>query len=305
MSRFLLAVLLLTGLHGPSLSLAQDKPPLLQPDNLTESPEAAFSAALPQAIGAPGRVDLAGQATVRLSGDLVFMPAEPGGRVMRAFDRPTPRGFLGLLSGGGGLDYFGPVRFVPAGFTDADAMLAFSPDDVLASLRETVEHGNAARVAQGLDPLEARGWVQPPRYDPETHRLVWAALILPKVAPADSGGEVIYNAIAFGADGYIQLSVGASVELAPQAKAMTADFIGAVNFNPGKGYRDAVAGTAPAQNGLAAAMGLDSLRRAGTIGSPLFYDVLIPSIGGLVALIGAASLGFYVLRHMRREGRRW
>ncbi len=280
--------------QAPSTSIAVPVGPAAAP----------FADLVHEAIGAPARVDIGEQATLRLSEDLFFIPRVPAERLMLAIGRPVPPDLEGLLLGPNGVEMAGIVRFVPAGFIDADVMLTFTPDDVLASLQETVTRGNAQREQRGLPPLEARAWVKPPHYDPETHQLNWAALIVPATAPADSGGEVEFDAIAFGADGYVQLSVSAPVEKADEVENLTRGFLAGVSFMRGDGYDDTVASTPRVENGLAKAMRMDSLHKAPVRLSKYFADDVIPVAGAIVAAIGALSLFIYFLRHMRREARR-
>src|SRR6202012_5868340 len=116
-------------------------------------------------------------ATVRLQGDLTIVPRQPASKLLIISGKTVPPDFQALLLGPEGMDAFGLIRYVPAGFVDSDAALAWTPEDFLSSLKDTVEHGNPDRVKRGLEALEARNWVQPPHYDPETHHLSWCALI--------------------------------------------------------------------------------------------------------------------------------
>ncbi len=279
-----------------------------EPSQSTATPPGAADAAyvdiVHEAVGAPARVDIGEEATLRLSQDMFFIPQGPAERLMTRLNRAIPPDLEGLLLDPDGMDMPGVIRFVRAGFIDADAMLAFTPDDVLASLQDAVARGNKQLAQQGLPSLQARGWVKPPHYDPDTHQLGWAALIVPASATGNSDGEVVYNAIVFGADGYVQLSVAASMERAGEVENITHGFLAGVSFKRGDDYTDGVAAAPGVENGLAKAMGLDSLHKAPVKLSSYFADDMIPVAGAIVAAIGALSLCIYVLRHMRREARR-
>jgi uncharacterized membrane-anchored protein len=275
--------------------------------SLADKPETSvqiFASALRQSIGAPARADIGNQATVRLTGSLVFVPPEPASRLLTVSKMAVPSDFQGLLLGSEGIEAPGLIRFVPVGFIDSNAALAWTPDDFLSSLRDTVERGNPDRVKQGLEPREARRWVVPPQYDPETHQLSWAALILPKSAPRESDGEVTFHAIGFGREGYVELTVATSVEKAGEIRQMADDFLAGLNFRPGKAYGDALSADKRAPAGLAGAMGLDSLNKARTGGSFWGSDAVVPVAGGVVAGIGALSLVIHIQRHLRRKARR-
>jgi uncharacterized membrane-anchored protein len=202
------------------------------------------------------------------------------------------------------LDAPGIIRFVPAGFVDSDAALAWAPEDFLASLKDTVEHRNPDRVKNGLEEREARRWIQPPRYNPEAHQLVWAALILPRSAPRESDGEITYHAIGFGRDGYVELTIVTSTEKADEIGRMADNFLIGLNFQPGKAYTDTQPADKRAANGLAGAMGFDSLHKAPSNDNFFGSDRVVPVAGGIVAAIGAFSLLIYIQRHRRRESRR-
>ena len=275
----------------------------------TTSPTDALNAAAAVAthgmIGPPSIVELGDQATLRLSADLYFVPTAAAEKLIQAMGQPVPPDFLGLLLGPDGLDMAGAVRFVPAGLVDTDAILGFTPGDILASLQATVDRENKARESQPLArPFQARGWVQPPHYDAKSHQLTWAALVLPASEPRGSEGTVIFNAVAFGRDGFIRLAVVGDVERAAKAEQMTSAFLDGLSFNPGHRYQDAVATTPHAENGLAKAMDLDSLGKAPVHVRSILSGRLVPVAGGVVAAIGAVSLCLFFLRYMRRETRR-
>lgn len=271
---------------------------------LLETPDQVFASAMLQAIGAPARADIDDQATVRLTEGLTIIPRDSAARVLTVSDKSVPPDFQGLLIGSEGMDAPGLIHFVPAGFIDSDAALAWTPDDFLASLKDTVERANPGRIKNNQMEREARRWVQPPRYDPESHQLSWAALILPKGAPRESDGEITYHAAAFGREGYIELTTVTSVQKANEIGHMADDFLAGLNFRPGKAYGDALPTDRRAPAGLAGAMAIDSLHKAETDSNFLGGDTVVPVAGTVVAAIGALSLVFYIQRHRRRQARR-
>ncbi|HEY1412742.1 MAG TPA: DUF2167 domain-containing protein, partial [Rhodopila sp.] len=228
----------MAALAAPPVSSPALAPPPVAPsnpgpaDNALETPDMAFSAALRQAIGAPARADLGDQATERLDEDLLIVPKAPAARLLTAANREVPADFVALLLGPDGMDMPGVIRFVPVGFVDANAALAWSADDFMASLEDTVERRNPDRVARNLEERSARRWVAPPKYDPETHQISWAALILPKTAPRESDGEITFHAIAFGREGYIALTMVTSVQKADAVGHMVDVFLAGLNFRP-------------------------------------------------------------------------
>lgn len=302
--RVLILLCLVAALGGMIRTPAAAAPLAGEASGLLETPEQAFATAMRQSIGAPARADLGDQARVRLSDLLIVMPREPAAKFLAVTHRPVPDHFVALLLGPDGINTPGYVSFVPSGFIDADSALAWTEDDILDSLRDTVERANAALAAKHLDAREVRRWVRAPHYDPQARQLTWAALIVPKSAPRESGGEVTVHALAFGRDGYIELSLVTSVEQAGDVGRTADSFLNGLSFVPGKAYGDAQPSDPRAAGGLAAAMGIDSLHKAASQASFWSSDRIVPVAGAIVAAIGALSLFVYVQRNMRREARR-
>jgi uncharacterized membrane-anchored protein len=299
--RVILAILLSGFVSAIAMVALPDKG---SADDLLETPDQVVASAMRQSIGAPARADIGDQATARLTETLFIVPREPAAKLLTVSNRPVPPDLEGLLIGPEGMEAPGFIRFVPAGFIDSDAALAWTADDMLVSLKDTVERGNPDRLKNKLRELEARRWVQPPRYDPETHQLVWAALIVPKSAPRESDGEVTYHALGFGREGYVELTVATSEQKAQVIGPMEDRFLAGLNFLPGKAYSDELPTDRRAPAGLAGAMGLDSLHKAEVRASLLAGDTVVPVAGGIVAAIGALSLFIHIERHRRRNARR-
>jgi uncharacterized membrane-anchored protein len=272
--------------------------------DLLETSDQIFASVLRQSTGAPARADIGDQATVRLSEDLVFVPQEPASKLLIVTNIPVPPDFKALLMCSEGIQAPGLIRFVPAGFVDSDAALAWTADDMLASLRDEVQRDNSDRVKINLQPREARRWISAPRYNPETHQLSWAALIVPTSAPRETDGEITFHAIGFGREGYVELTVATSMQKAEEIGHMVDGFLLGLNFRPGKAYGDALPTDRRAPGGLAKAMGIGSLHRAEAGGNLMSGDTMVPVAGGIVAAIGALSLLLYIRRHLRREARR-
>ena len=275
-----------------------------QPGGMPETLDQAYLAALHQSVGAPARADLGDQATVRLTGGMLVVPKDPAAHLLTLRAQPLPPDFAGLLVGSDGIDAPGIIRFVPDGFIDADTALAWTADDFLASLDDTVQRGNAARVKANQAELEARRWILPPSYDREAHQLVWSALIAPRTAPRGTDGEITIHAIGFGREGYVELCFVTSVEKADEVAGSANAFLQGLSFAAGKAYGDTQPADRRASRALAGAMGLDSLHRAAPAGSFWAFDTVVPLAGSTVAGIGTLALAIFIFRHMRRDARR-
>ena len=267
------------------------------------SPAQVSADAIRQALGAPMRADLGTEAAVRLHEDLLLVPHDPAVRLLTVQHKPIPPDFVALTTAQG-LEAPGYVHFVPSGFIDSNEALAWTPEDYLDSLQDTVKRENQERAKQNQEPLEARRWIRPPHYDPDNHLLSWAALILPVSSPRESDGQIVFHGLAFGRDGYIELTVDTSEEDADAVGTMIDTFLLGVAFNPGKTYADFQKGDPMAPKGLAGAMGIDTLHKARDHGSFWSSDIMMAVVGGLMTLIGAAALFLYIQRYMRRLARR-
>lgn len=285
--------------------MAQLAPEIAARRTETLRQEMVFRDADRYTYGAPSRVDLGTQAVVRLADPLYLLVDMTSAlKVLEILRLPVPDRLLGVLRGPVAVDTnaWGTVEFVPAGSIDTDDMQSWSPADMLASLEETVARKNQQQPDKQMD---VRGWVQAPAYNPQTRQVTWAALILPKDAPRDSAGAVTYHGAIFGREGYIRVSIYSTTERAKAAQSLVQKFLNGITFNPGKGYDVLAPKVKESSTALAQVMNMDGLRRAPTKMPSVFADQFVPIVGGVIALLSALALTFYVWRHRRREARRW
>jgi uncharacterized membrane-anchored protein len=136
----------------------------------------AFEAGLKAATQGKADVPLAGQASLHLPPNYTFIPQPQAGRIMRAFGNTADPSLNGLIfPSSGPQNWFVAVNFIQSGYIKDDEAKDWKADALLADLREGTEEANKDRSARGFEPIEVVGWAEPPAYDPQTHRLVWAA----------------------------------------------------------------------------------------------------------------------------------
>jgi uncharacterized membrane-anchored protein len=82
------------------------------------------------------------------------------------------------------------------------------------------------------------GWSEPPRYDPATHRLVWALSSRAVDAKDDQPPLVNYNTYALGREGYFSLVMLTALSELPALKPAADRQIAALEYNAGKRYAD-------------------------------------------------------------------
>lgn len=254
------------------------------------------------AIGAPARVDLFDQATLRLTEKLSFVQRDVASRYLQAFDRRDPKDLVGLFIYGGRDNWLAVLRFVKDGFVDAASIRNWTTDDVLASLKAQVEADDKERVAQGQPPLRVAGWLIPPTYEAATHSINWAASIPPATATRERDSDAVHNIAIFGRDGYFLVEIHA---LAGEIRDKRGDarlFIDNLKFVDGKQYEDFQRGSDPiARDGLEMVFGVQELRHAGFLEGQFDPDTIMIFLvgGGLTLGAGALGLARYIVYRRR------
>ena len=172
------------------------------------------------AVDGPKDVPLAGQAKLHLPADKVFLPQPEAGEMMRAMGNPGDyQDLQGLiLPKAQGAQWFVVVNFEKAGFVKDDDAKEWKADELLSSYREGTEEANKERSKAGDTPIEIVGWAEMPKYDPASHRLVWAMSLRDKGAAVDAPQSVNYNTYALGRDGYFTLNLVTDLKELPVQK---------------------------------------------------------------------------------------
>jgi len=187
----------------------------------------------------PADVAVAGQATLHLPADRIFIPQPQAGKLLTAMGNPGAHDDIaGLVFPKGDGDWFAVLRYISSGYVkDGDAK-EWKADELLASYKEGTESGNAERQKMGVAPLEITGWAEVPAYEATTHRLVWAMASREKGAPAEAGQGVNYNTYALGREGYMSLNFVTDLKDLPAQKPDAKALLGALEFDKGKRYED-------------------------------------------------------------------
>lgn len=214
----------------------------------------AWTEAKAVAKNGPADIAIAGQATLHLPADRVFIPQPQAGKLLTAMGNPgTHNELAGLIFPKGDAEWFATLRYIASGYVkDGDAK-EWKADDLLASYKEGTEASNAERVKMGVAALEITGWAEPPAYEASSHRLVWAMSSKEKGAPADAGQGVNYNTYALGREGYLSLNFVTDLKDLPAQKPDAKALLASLEFDAGKRYEDFNASTDHvAEYGLAA-----------------------------------------------------
>lgn len=265
----------------------------------------ALSDALSSGVGAPSKVDLLDQATLRLSGKLQYVPRDIAIRVLTAFRRTVPDGLIGMLRISDREQWLATIRFVGDGFVDPAGLKAWSDDDLLASLRDEIAATNPERERQGQTALEVTRWLIPPRYDAPLHVLEWAALTPPVTATRERDSDAEHNIAVFGRDGYLMIEIVAPATTLRDGGSDFRLIVDNLHFNEGKTFEDFQRGRdRMASNGLEGLLGVRTLRHMTLLEGQLDSDrVMILAVGGSLVL-GAGMLGLALVIVNRRRLRR-
>ncbi len=260
---------------------------------------------LESVLGAPARVRLFDQATLRLEGSLQYIDRDLASRYLRAHSLPQPDGLVGLfVHGGREVPWMATIRFVRDGFVDLSLFKRWTHDDILASLRDEVARENEDRAARRLPPRVISGWRIPPRVDPDNNSLVWSVTsYVPGVSSQNESDATVHVAV-FGREGYFQIDIvtaGSTLREYPQD---IPTIVQNLRFVEGKQYRDYVAGDPVARDALENLFDVKTLRPLGWMENHLDSDMIVVlSVGGGLVL-GAGALGLGLLAANRRRNRR-
>lgn len=214
----------------------------------------AWTEAKAAAKAGPADIAIAGQATLHLPADRVFIPQPQAGKLLTAMGNPGEHTELaGLIFPKGEGEWFATLRYIASGYVkDGDAK-EWKADELLASYKEGTEASNDERKKMGVPALEITGWAEPPAYEATQHRLVWAMSSKEKGAPADGALGVNYNTYALGREGYLSLNFVTDLKDLPAQKPDAKALLGGLEFDKGKRYEDFDASTDHvAEYGLAA-----------------------------------------------------
>ncbi|KQV53113.1 hypothetical protein ASC95_10130 [Pelomonas sp. Root1217] len=211
------------------LAHAADTPP--------ENP--AWTEAKAVAKAGPADIAIAGQATLHLPADRVFIPQPQAGKLLTAMGNPGQHTELaGLVFPKGEGEWFATLRYIASGYVNDGDAKEWKADELLSSYKEGTEASNEERKKMGVTPLEIIGWAEPPAYEATQHRLVWAMSSKEKGAPADAALGVNYNTYALGREGYLSLNFITGLKDLPAQKPDAKALLGALEFDKGKRYED-------------------------------------------------------------------
>ena len=292
--RFLgLALALLLGLASPYAgpALAEDPAPATSPTDFAAEKAAAEAEAEKAKIVGPAKVSLLDQGVLDLPQGVSFVPQPQAGRFLKAYGNGASSALTGVIvPETEGAAWWATLEFIKSGYVKDEDAKTWKADELLKSLQDATTSQNDERAKRGFPPIEITGWIEPPRYDAATRRLVWSAGVR-EIGGDEMKSSINYNTYALGRDGYFSLDVIARRTAADQTKAAAADLLARISYLKGKTYEDFNASTDHiAEYGLAALVGGVALKKLGLIALAGAFVLKFAKIIGVAAIALIAGL---------------
>jgi uncharacterized membrane-anchored protein len=254
--------------------------------------QAAALAANKATVAGPADIKLGEQALLRLPKDLGYIPAAEARRLLAAMGNSTGDGLLGMvLPQAADADWFVVMNFFKSGYIKDDDARDWKVDELLSGLKEGTEEGNKERRSRGISEMEIVGWVEAPKYDAATHRLVWSLESKDKGAPLEAERGVNYNTYALGRDGYISMNLVTGMKQIQAQKPVAHALLASLQYNDGKKYGDFNSATDHvAEYGLAALVGGIAAKKLGLFALIFAFILKFAKVIGIAVIGGGAAL---------------
>lgn len=261
--------------------------------------KAAWKSAAKTAIAGPASITLADQAKISIGAGQLFIPAAEANGVMHALGnsvQPQRQGLI--LPADEKASWMVDVNWIKEGYVRDGEAKEWQADALLQSLKDGTEESNAERLERGYPALDITGWVEPPRYDPQTHRLVWSLSARERGAPADQQHVINYNSYALGREGYFSLDlITGSGSIAADKKVAHA-LLASLEYAPGKRYADFNESTDKvAAYGIGALVGVAAAKKLGLLA---VIGLFLAKMWKLV-LVGVLAVGAVGRRLLARR----
>ena len=170
--------------------------------------QAVWDAVNKAAVMGPTDVVLGDQAKLHLPESMEFIPPKESAELMRMWGNGADPSLNGLVFAKAQDETWTiSIRHTAEGYVKDDDAKTWNADELLQSLKDGTEAQNETRIKMGMPALDIVGWVQPPKYTVDRHRLVWSLKAVDRGAAADQPSTVNYNTYALGKDGYFEIDL--------------------------------------------------------------------------------------------------
>jgi uncharacterized membrane-anchored protein len=269
-------------------------------DNLTlptESVNGAFDAASSAMIKGPSDISIMSQATLKLPANFAFIPKDEAIKMLEEMGNGSDNSVEGIIFSLDKLEEgFFVISYIGAGYIKDDDALSWDADDLLTSLKDGTEYLNQERVQMGIPEIEVLGWITPPTYDMDSHKLVWSAQMTQKGAGANEANGINYNTYVLGREGYITLNLVTDAQYIDGLKPVAHELLEAMTFDTGKQYGDFNENTDHvAEYGLAALVAGVAAKKLG------FIALIVAFVIKFAKFIGLGLAGVWYFMRGRKE----
>jgi uncharacterized membrane-anchored protein len=248
-----------------SLAARAEEPQSGEQPAAQEKPDPVWEAAKKAMVPGPNTITLRDQAQINLPAGFSFIPAKEGAALMDRMGNQTDQNFLGLIFPATQGEWFATLDFEPAGYIKDDDAKDWDANEMLKNMKEGTLAGNQHRKDIGVAPIEVTRWVESPKYDAGTHRLVWSTEVR-ELGGQDPDPAINYNTYVLGREGYISLDLVTASSAIENDKPIARQLLSTVDFNAGKRYTDFNSSTDKvAAFGLAALIGGIAAKKLGLL----------------------------------------
>jgi uncharacterized membrane-anchored protein len=253
--------------------------------------EAAVDAANAAIQPGPRKIPVAGQAQLDLPKGYGFIPSAPAAKLLKAMGNRPGDDLAGLITPEDESGWFMVVRYIASGYIKDDDARDWKADDLIKSIREGTEQTNGERKSRGLPEMEIVGWVEPPHYQADTHRLVWSLESKAKGAPPNADNGINYNTLVLGREGYVSMNLVTDLKEIEARKPVAQTLLAALAFDEGRRYADFNSNTDKvAEYGLAALVAGVAAKKLGLFAVIAAFALKFAKVIGIAAVAGAAGL---------------
>jgi uncharacterized membrane-anchored protein len=272
-------------------------PPLSAAEQQARAVWAAAGAAM---VHGPSTIAFRDQAKLELPAGYGFVPHDEAAALMRTIGNRTGDDFIGLIfPEDQSRPWFVSVAFEDSGYVKDDDAKNWNADELLQSLKDGTEAGNAERAQLGIPALQVTRWVEEPKYESSRHQLVWSAEATLKDRE-DPDPTINYNTYALGREGHISMNLVTTASTVDIDKPAAQALLSALEFNDGKRYSDFDSSTDKvAAYGLAALVAGVAAKKLGLLALAGAFFVKFAK----VIVISAAALGGGLWSRLRGRGK--
>jgi uncharacterized membrane-anchored protein len=267
--------------------------------------QAVFDAASAASVLGPKDVPLRDQATLHLPAGFRYIPPAESANLLRLMGNNPGSNLMGLVFPAEekeGSEWFVVIEYEDSGHIKDDDAKEWNADDLLKGLKEGTEAQNEERRKMGVPEMVVLGWVEPPRYDEATHRLVWSASTKGKAEPGDQPAGINYNTYALGREGYVSLNLVTAYGNIAADKPIAHQLLAALEFNEGRRYADFNSSTDRlAEYGLAALVGGVAAKKLGLLAVAAAFLAKFAKVIGIAA-IAALGIGAKLFKGRKKSG---